>query len=97
MRATGATPAQLERTIMIEAWVMILAGLTLGIVGGSLSAWMWVNFHATYFLGWIIDFHFPWLTAARACGLAALAAAAAAYLPARFAARGDVLSAMRYE
>jgi putative ABC transport system permease protein len=97
MRATGATPLQLERTIMIEAWVMILAGLTLGIVGGSLSAWMWVNFHATYFLGWIIDFHFPWVTAARACGLAALAAAAAAYVPARFAAREDVLSAMRYE
>jgi putative ABC transport system permease protein len=97
MRATGATAAQLERTIMAEAAVMILAGLTLGVAGGTVSSWMWVNFHATYFLGWIIDFHFPWETAARACGLAAAAAVAAAYIPARIAARGDVLTAMRYQ
>jgi len=96
MRATGATAGQLERTIMAEAAVMILAGLALGVAGGSVSSWMWVNFHATYFLGWIIDFHFPWETAARACGLAAVAAAVAAYVPARIAARGDVLTAMRY-
>lgn len=76
---------------------MIVCGLGLGLFGGTVSAWMWVNYHFSYLLGWLLDFHFPWWIAARAMTLAGTVALVAAYWPARRAAQNELLSALRYE
>jgi putative ABC transport system permease protein len=97
MRASGASVRDIERMTMIEVAVIIAAGLFLGIVGGSISAWLWVNYHFTYLLGWVLTFHFPWMATARGVALGAIVAALAAYLPVRRAARAPVLEALHYE
>jgi len=97
IRAAGATDGQIERIVLVEAAVMIACGLALGLVGGTVSAWLWVKFHFTYLLGWILEFHFPWHTALRAMTVGGVVAACAAYWPARAVARVKILDALRYE
>ncbi len=97
MRVAGATGGQIVSIILVEASIMIVCGLALGLFGGTVSAWMWVNYHFSYLLGWLLDFHFPWAIAARAMLLAGLVAIAAAYFPARLISRKELIAALRYE
>ena len=96
-RAAGASVGQIERAVLIEAAIMIACGLALGLIGGTVSAWLWVRYHFTYLLGWILRFFFPWTSASRMVFLAAIVAVAAAYIPARRAARAEILQSLRYE
>lgn len=97
LRVAGATGGQVMSIILVEAGIMIVCGLGLGLFGGTVSAWMWVNYHFSYLLGWLLDFHFPWWIAARAMVLAGAVALIAAYWPARRTARNELLVALRYE
>lgn len=97
LRVAGATGGQVMSIILVEAGIMIVCGLGLGLFGGTVSAWMWVNYHFSYLLGWLLDFHFPWWIAARAMVLAGVVALVAAYWPARRTARKELLVALRYE
>jgi putative ABC transport system permease protein len=97
LRVAGATGGQVMSIILVEAGIMIVCGLGLGLFGGTVSAWMWVNYHFSYLLGWLLDFHFPWWIAARAMLLAGAVALVAAYWPARRTARKELLVALRYE
>jgi putative ABC transport system permease protein len=97
MRAAGALVRDIERTTMIEVGVIIAAGLSLGIIGGSISAWLWVKYHFTYLFGWVLKFYFPWVATGRAVLLTAAVAALAAYIPVRFAARQPILESLQYE
>jgi putative ABC transport system permease protein len=97
LRVAGATGGQIVSVILVEAGIMIMCGLALGLFGGTVSAWMWVNYHFSYLLGWLLDFHFPWLIAGRAMVLAGTVATAAAYWPARATARRPLIEALRYE
>ena len=92
MRSAGATRNQVFQTVMIGVGILIAAGLLSGVVCGTISAWLWVRFHFTYLLGWILEFHFPWIAAGQAVVLSALVAVAAAIVPARRAANADVIS-----
>lgn len=97
IRVAGCTTSQIVVIIVIEAAAMIFCGLALGAVGGAVSAWMWVNYHFTYLLGWLLHFHFPWMIAGRAMVLAGGVALLAAYLPARVISRRPLLGVLRYE
>ena len=97
MRVAGATGGQVVSIILVEAAIMIVCGLGLGLFGGTVSAWMWVSYHFSYLLGWLLDFHFPWHIAARAMLLAGTVALVAAYWPARLTSRRELISALRYE
>jgi putative ABC transport system permease protein len=97
MRVAGATSGQILSIILVEAGIMIVCGLGLGLFGGTVSAWMWVHYHFSYLLGWLLDFHFPWMIAARAMLLAGIVALVAAYVPARFTSKTELIAALRYE
>jgi putative ABC transport system permease protein len=97
LRVAGATGGQIMSIVLVEAGIMIVCGLGLGLFGGTVSAWMWVSYHFSYLLGWLLEFHFPWWIAARAMGLAGAVALAAAYWPARRTAHTELLAALRYE
>lgn len=97
LRVAGATGGQIMSIILVEAGIMIVCGLGLGLFGGTVSAWMWVSYHFSYLLGWLLDFHFPWWIALRAMLLAGAVALFAAYWPARKTARNELLVALRYE
>jgi putative ABC transport system permease protein len=97
LRVAGATGGQVLSIIFVEAIIMIVCGLGLGLFGGTVSAWMWVNYHFSYLLGWLLDFHFPWRIAGRAMLLAGAVALVAAYWPARSTSRKELIAALRYE
>jgi len=80
--------------VMAESAVLISAGICLGIFGGAMSAWMWVEFHWTWLLGWILELHFPWQSTARAALLATVVATLATWGPARAATRVDTMEAL---
>lgn len=94
LSVVGADSRLLTRSVMAESAVLISAGICLGIFGGAMSAWMWVEFHWTWLLGWILELHFPWQSTARAALLATVVATLATWGPARAATRVDTMEAL---
>jgi putative ABC transport system permease protein len=91
IRALGLTRGQLRATLLIEALLMAAAGAVVGVAFGVLYGWLTAEaaFGATGALLAV-----PAGQLASFVGIAALAGALAAVLPARRAARATVVSAM---
>jgi putative ABC transport system permease protein len=95
LRAVGATRRQIRSMIVAEALILAAIGTALGLLAGSYLGYMTAQ--ALGALGFPIQYAFPaggWLVAI-AIGL--LFGALAAIIPARQAARMDVVAALRYE
>jgi predicted permease len=88
--ALGATRLQVERTMLGELGVLVAASLVLGGIGALASA----RALQTLLFG-IVPHDYGILLAA--CGLLAAVSAAAAWIPARRAARLDPMAALRQE
>jgi putative ABC transport system permease protein len=91
MRAVGMTRAQLRSTIRWEAVIIALQGTLLGLVVGVFFGWALVTALKDEGLN---TFTVPWVSLAIVVVLAALAGVIAAVLPARRAAKLDVLRAV---
>lgn len=68
-----------------------IAGTAVGLAAGTIAMAVTANGSATQFYGW----HFPFLAVGLAVGIAVLAGWLSALLPARAAAKADVLAALR--
>ena len=95
LRAMGALRRQVQRMILAEALLMAMLGALLGALAGIWLAYLVVA--GLSFSGFVLAFQFPWvgITVALILGLAIGALAAA--LPARQAARLNIVEALRYE
>jgi putative ABC transport system permease protein len=62
LRATGASRAQILRTIMFESAYLGATGITLGIVTGFAVALILMQVINRAFFGWTIDWHTPYLS-----------------------------------
>lgn len=96
LRAIGASQRQVRRMVLAEALLLGLAGAALGIVAGlamgyALSALVANTMSAAF------TFSFPWMGAVAAVVVAVLLAAVASIVPARQAARLQIVRALQYE
>jgi putative ABC transport system permease protein len=86
---------QVRRTMLDESLLITAAGAIAGIAVGSLIGWGWVMGLGSILPG--IAFHFPWSTAVIVAVAAVVLGVVAAVLPARRAARLNVLGALKYD
>ncbi len=95
LRAVGATRKQVRRVILAEAMILAAIGTAFGLLSGLYLGAMAVQSFAA--LGFPIDYIFPAssLIATIAAGL--IFGALAAIIPARQAARLNIVEALRYE
>jgi putative ABC transport system permease protein len=96
LRAVGALRRQVRRSILIEAALIGLVGALLGLVGGAALAGITMVITEST-TGWVLPYFYDWGTAASVTLLATVAAIAAAWWPARSAARQPVAEALAYE
>jgi len=95
LRAVGSTRKQIRRMILAESLLLALFGTGLGILAGVWLSYVLVG--AMNFSGFVMQFNFPWggVLAGLAVGL--IFGVLAATLPARQAARLDIIHALRFE
>jgi putative ABC transport system permease protein len=95
LRAVGATRGQVRRTVIIEALLLAAIGTAFGLLGGLYLGYVMVL--GLSVSGFSVQYEFPYagLLAATAIGL--LFGVLAALVPARQAARMDILRALHYE
>jgi putative ABC transport system permease protein len=95
LRAVGATRKQVRRTVIVEALMLAAIGTALGLLAGLYLGYVMVMGFSV--AGFPIEYIFPYagLLAATAVGL--LFGVLAGLLPARQAARMDIIRALRYE
>jgi putative ABC transport system permease protein len=95
IRAVGATQKQIRKVVLVEALLLAGVGVAFGLLGG-----LYLGYATTGSLGTVgfpVQYYFPWggLIAAAVIGL--LFGALAAIIPARQAARLDIIESLRYE
>ena len=95
LRAVGATQRQVWRMIMVEALLLSGLGTALGLLGG-----LYLGYVLTKLLsvaGYQVVYFFPYTGVLLAIAIGLLCGVAAALVPARQAARLEVVRALRYE
>jgi putative ABC transport system permease protein len=95
LRAVGATPAQVFRSIVAEAVLLALLGTTPGLLVGASLEWYTIRVLLFAETGTLLSFHFPWLTAALIFGLMLLIALIASVGPALGTGRLRIAEAIR--
>jgi putative ABC transport system permease protein len=90
LRAIGASRWQVGASVVLEALALAAVGCALGIAIGLGLGWVNVDVVATLHTGWRFDFHVNWAMVLELVVLVLLAAAAAAWIPARRAARAEI-------
>ncbi len=96
-RAVGADETRVARAIRLEALVIGLAGAVLGSLLAVGTSLLWVRVNFRILIGYILEYHFPLLTALWCVTLAGGVAFIAGHLAARRALRQPVLDSLRYE
>src|SRR5258708_932423 len=95
IRAVGGSRRQVRRVVIAEALLLGLFGVTLGILAGiALSYGFTVAISS---IGWALPYSFPVVGIITALVLGVLLALAASILPARSAAKLNIIRALQYE
>jgi len=95
IRAVGGTQRQVGRMILAESLLLSAAGTAFGILAG---VWLgYVLIGAVNAAGFVLPYYFPYLGVLLAIAVGLLFGVLAALLPARQAARVDIVRALQYE
>jgi putative ABC transport system permease protein len=97
LRAVGATRRQIRRTVTVESLLMAAAGGAIGVAAGVAGAALPLRLHTVQVTGYWIPLTIPWGWLGAAFAGALLLGYAASLLPARRAARLNILEAIAYE
>jgi putative ABC transport system permease protein len=95
LRAVGATRRQVRTIIVAEALILAAIGTAFGLLAGLYLGYMTVA--AMQSIGYPTAYSFPASGIIAGVAIGLLFGAVAAIIPARQAARMDVVSALRYE
>ena len=96
-RAIGGLRRQVAKMIMLEAVTISIIGAAIGLVGGIINSYFLVTIAARIIAGYSLPLVFPLYTVIAAIPAAILLALLSAGLPARNAARMNVVEAIGYE
>jgi putative ABC transport system permease protein len=94
LRAVGATRKQVRNIVVVEALLLAAIGTAFGILGGLYLGYVFVTGIEIIFP---MGYFFPYAGILAAVAIGLLFGALAAVIPARQAARMDVVAALRYE
>ncbi|MBN2491127.1 MAG: FtsX-like permease family protein [Planctomycetes bacterium] len=97
LRSVGMTRRQVARSVVIEALFLAVTGGGCGVVWGLIAAALPVASHVTRLTGYTLGLVVPWGTVAAALAIGLGIGAVASLVPARRAARLNVLEAVGYE
>ncbi len=97
LKALGALPGQIARSVVLEALVLAMVGLVVAIPAGNLFASFMEGPVARNFTGWAMPHHYPWEVLGQLLVLLPLVSFLAAGIPARQAAGVKVTEAVGYE
>ena len=97
LRAVGATRGQIRRTVTIESLLVSAAAGAIGVAAGVAGAAFPLRLHTVQVTGYWIPLTIPWGWLAAAFAGALLLGLVASLLPARRAARLNILEAIAYE
>lgn len=95
--ALGAEASQVARAVRLEALVIGVAGALLGTILSVGTSFLWVRFNFRILIGYMIDHHFAFVTAAWCVVLTGAVATLAGHLAARRVLRQPVLDTLRQE
>ncbi len=97
LRAVGATPQQVFRSVLAEALLMAILGTATGLVVGVPLEWYTVRILLFVETGTLLAMQFPWATAATILFLMLVSAALASLLPALRTGRMRIAEAIGQE
>jgi putative ABC transport system permease protein len=97
VRAMGASQGQILAAVAIEAGLLGVAGAILGIPAGLIMGHVFVEVVGVQATGWILPPTYPWMIAIAGSLVSIAFASLGGLLPARRAARLDVVEAIGYE
>jgi putative ABC transport system permease protein len=97
LKAVGALPGQLGRSVVLEALLLAFVGLALALPAGNLFALFMEGPLAELFTGWVMPHHYPWGILAELLVALPLISALAAWIPARQAGKMKIVEAIEYE
>jgi putative ABC transport system permease protein len=97
LRSIGVTSTQIRRSIMFEGGLVGVVGAFLGLLAGAPAAYFMVKHSMPVAMGWSLDFRFPIILAITTLMAVTLAAALAAYFPARRITRDNILAGLQTE
>ncbi|MBU5614107.1 ABC transporter permease [Geomonas azotofigens] len=97
LKALGALPGQIARSVVLEALVLAMVGLMLALPAGNLFASFMEGPVARAFTGWAMPHHYPWEVLGELIVALPLVSFLAAGIPARQAAGVKVTEAIEYE
>lgn len=95
VRAIGANRGQVQRMVVAEALLLGLFGATLGVLAGVAMSYGFISTFSV--IGWTVPYIFPAFGIGAAAVLGILLALFASVLPARNAAKLDIIRALQYE
>ena len=95
IRATGGTRKQVRRMVMAEALLLGLFGASIGVLAGVAMSYGFTLAFGS--IGWEVPYVFPVMGIIAALVLAILVAMVSSILPARNAAKLDIIRALQYE
>jgi putative ABC transport system permease protein len=95
LRAVGSTQQQVRRMILAEGLLLAAIGTAFGLLAGLYLSYAMIG--AFRMAGLPVDYAFPWNGLVFAAAIGLLFGALAAVLPARQAARLEIVQALRYE
>lgn len=97
LRAVGMSRKQLSWMILQEALFQGGFGALAAISLGSWLGYVWITHSLSTVLGWIVQFHFPWISVFYTVGIGLAVAVIAGFFPARRAAQMEIREALEYE
>jgi putative ABC transport system permease protein len=95
VRAVGGSRTQVRRIVIAEALLLCLFGAAVGVLAGVMLSYGFTM--AFSLIGWELDYVFPVMGVIAAIVIAILLALFSSILPARNAARLDIIRALQYE
>ena len=97
LRAIGATPRQLQQIFVLEAGWMGLLGGFLGLISGTIMSYHHVVYNTKVLTGWTFQYAYPVGMAVLCVVLSVALCLIAGFVPARRAARLNIVEAIEYE